>query len=86
MIAFPRLDVPVPDVVAGLAGRQLPPRVQRAVGVAAEAARLLTRCTGPRYEEVRQLRYAELAAANRVLAAHNPNLIHDWADLPGLER
>lgn len=86
MIAFPRLTVPVPDGIALRAGQQLPPRVQAAIGDAATAGRLLAATVGPQYAEARQLLHALLAAANRVLAAHNPRLIHGWADLPGLHR
>jgi hypothetical protein len=86
VIAFPRTAVPVPPAVADLAARHLPPSVRDAVAEAGDAGRLLTACTGPQYAEARQLLHVRLAKANRVLAAHNPKLIHGWSDLPGLNQ
>ena len=81
VIAFRRTTVPVPDGIALRIGRQLPARVQAAIGQAADAGRLLHLCRGARYEEARQVQQARIAAANKVLAAYNPKLIHGWADL-----
>lgn len=86
MIAFPRTTVPVPDAVADLSALHLPAHVRAAVEEAGIAGRLLTTTTGPQYAEARQLLHVRLARANRVLAAHNPKLIHGWGDLPGLHR
>jgi hypothetical protein len=80
VIALPRLGVPIPDSITSRVGAQLPPRVRAAVRDAADARRRLALCTHPRYEQARQLAYTDLARANRVLAAHNPGLIHTWAD------
>ncbi|NUP02077.1 MAG: hypothetical protein HOW59_29560 [Nonomuraea sp.] len=78
-------DAPIPDGIALRAGLQLPPRVQAAVGLAAQAARLFVECRGPQYAEARQNLQAELRAANKILAAHDPRLVTSWADLPGLD-
>jgi hypothetical protein len=86
VIARPRLDVPVPDGIALRVARQLPPRVQVAVGEAAEAGRLYAACRGTQYAEARQLLEARLRVANKLLAAHDPRLVHGWADLPGTNR
>lgn len=86
MIALQRLNVPIPDVVADLSGRQLPQRVRRARRQSWEACVSLSLCRHPRYEEGRQLALARIATASKVLAAHNPNLVHGWGDLPGLDR
>ncbi|MEF9521298.1 hypothetical protein NDO59_05215 [Streptomyces sp. RB13] len=84
MIARPTPPIPVPDAVALLAGRHLPPRVRAAVADAAEAARLYAACRGPQYAEARQLLEARLRRANKTLAAHNPGLTVRWADIPTL--
>lgn len=86
MIARPPRTVPVPDAVALLAGHQLPPHVQRAVGEAAEAGRLYAACRGPQYAEARQMLEARICRANRVLAAHNSGLTFGWGDIPGQQR
>ncbi|MEU0783522.1 hypothetical protein ABZ341_18350 [Streptomyces sp. NPDC006173] len=86
MIAFPRATVPVPDAVANLVGRQLPEPIRQARRESWEACVNLTYCRHPRYEEGRQLALAGIAAATKTLAAHNPGLVHSWADLPGLTR
>jgi hypothetical protein len=83
--------VPVPDAVAALAGRQLPAVVREAVAEAGLCGRLLTGRTlaalpaQVRTEPTLRLQ-AQLCAANKVLAAHNPGLIAGWGDLPGLSR
>ena len=86
MIAFPRTAVPVPDAVADLSGRQLPERVRQARRQSWEVCVHLSLCRHPRYEEGRQNALARIAAASKVLAAYNPNLLHGWGDLPGLGR
>ena len=85
MITPLRSTVPVSDAVADRVAAQLPSRVQAAVADAAEAGRLLTRCTGPQYAEARELLHQRLARAAKVLAAHDPRLVTRWADLPGLQ-
>lgn len=82
MITKMQTNIPVPDAVALLAGRNLPAPVQAAVADAAEAARLYAACYGPQYAEARQLLEARLRRANRVLAAHNPGLTVRWNDIP----
>lgn len=82
MIAVPRLNVPIPDAVADLSGRQLPERVRQARRQSWEACVSLSLCRHPRYEEGRQLALAGIAAASKVPAAHDPNLVHGWEDLP----
>lgn len=86
MIAAPRTPVPVPEAVAALSARQLPERVRAARRQSWEACIHLSLCRQPRYEEGRQVALGRIAAASKVLAAHNPNLTHGWADLPGLGR
>ncbi|MFJ9633790.1 hypothetical protein ACIRU8_39460 [Streptomyces sp. NPDC101175] len=86
MIAFPRTAVPVPDAVADLAARQLPQHVRDARRESWQACVHLSLCRHPRYEEGRQWALAEIARATKTLAAHNPGLTHNWADLPGLDR
>jgi hypothetical protein len=86
VIAFPCTTVPVPEAVAALSARQLPDRVRAARRQAWEASVRLTLCRLPRYEEGRQVALAELAAANKVLAAVNPGLTFGWGDLPGQQR
>jgi hypothetical protein len=81
-----RTGVPVPNGIADRVAAQLPPQVQAAVADAAEAGRLLTRCTGPQYAEARELLHQRLARASKVLAAHDPRLAVRWADLPSLTR
>ena len=76
MIAFPCTTVPVPDGIALRIGLQLPARVQAAIGQAADAGLMLHLCRGARYEEARQVQQARLRAANKILAAYNPKLIH----------
>jgi hypothetical protein len=86
VIARPPRTIPVPDAVADLAARQLPPRIRDARRESWQACVHLTLCRHPRYEEGRQMALARIAAATKVLAAHNPGLTHSWADLPGLQR
>jgi hypothetical protein len=91
VIAFPRATVPVPDAVADLAGRQLPPHVRDAVTEASLCGRLLTGRTlatvpaSVRVEPATRL-HERLARATKTLAAHNPGLVARWGNLPGLTR
>lgn len=87
MIDLPRLGVPVPDGIALRTARQLPPHIQQAIGEAAEAGRLLTcrvhaACTFSVRMEAGGHLHQRLARANKTLAAHDPRLIHGWADMP----
>lgn len=86
MITPPRTPIPIPDAVADLSARQLPPHIRQAITEAGDAGRLLTETTGPQYAEARQLLHARLASANKLLAAHNPHRMYGWGDLPGLRR
>lgn len=91
MIARPRLNVLVPDGIALRAARQLPHRVRTAVGETAEAGRLLASrvhavCPFDVRMEAGGHLHQRMARANKLLAAHDPRLVHSWADLPGLNR
>ncbi|MFF2852667.1 hypothetical protein ACFVT5_41200 [Streptomyces sp. NPDC058001] len=86
MIARPPSTVPVPDAVALLAGAQIPPHILDAEIAAVDAVHRFGLSRGPRYEEARQVALADIARANKILAAHNPGLIVGSADLPGINR
>lgn len=86
MIVRPTSTVAVPDAVADLSGRQLPEQVRQARRESWAACLNLSLCRHLRYEEGRQTALAQIAAATKTLAAHNPGLVHGWADLPGLTR
>lgn len=86
MTARPHLPVPVPDAVALLASLQLPPRVRDAVDRQAAALHRYAALPQPQYVEARWLVAQDLAAAGKVLAAHNPGLVVGWGDMPGLGR
>ncbi len=75
MIALNLPRVPVPDAVAVQIGSQLPARVLEAERKAASAAYSFGLARGARYEESRQWLLADIAAANKVLAAYNPRLV-----------
>lgn len=75
MIALNLPAVPMPDAVAVQVGAQIPARVLEAERKAVNAAYCFGLARGPRYEEDRQCALAELAAANKILAAYNPGLI-----------
>lgn len=91
MITPPRTAVPVPDAVATLSARQLPPHIRQAITDAGDAGRLLTSRTHAacpfevRMEAGGHL-HQRLARANKQLAACDPRLIHGWDDMPGLNR
>lgn len=82
MITPPPRTTPVPDAVAALSGRLLPPRILAAVTQGADAARLYAACRGRRYAEARQQLEARIRVANKVLGAANPGLIIGWAYVP----
>lgn len=91
MIARPPYTIPVPNAVADLAARQLPAHVLDAVDEAGLCGRLLTgrtlaACPAVVRVEPSVRLHARLCAANKVLAACNPGLVHGWGDLPGLDR
>jgi hypothetical protein len=72
------LNVPLPDGIASRIGRDLPPRVQHAVGVASRAGRLLTsRELAASPDGVRGAvavgLQARIAGANKILAATAPD-------------
>ena len=69
------VPVPIPDAVAILIGRQMPEHVLRAEIEAENQAFNVRLCYGPQYREAREYALAELARANKVLAAYNPGLM-----------
>jgi hypothetical protein len=75
VIALNLPKVPLPDAVAVRIGAQIPERVLAAEQKAVNAVYCFGLARGPRYEEARQYALADLAAANKVLAAYNPGLI-----------
>ena len=86
MISTPPRLIPVPDAVADLAARQLPPRIRDAVAEAGLAGRLLTgrtlaACPASVRTEPAVRLHARLRGANKQLAAYNPGLATGWADL-----
>jgi hypothetical protein len=86
VIARPPRTIPIPDAVADLSARQLPQHIRDARRESWEGCIHLSLCRQPRYEEGRQWALARIAGATKVLAAHNPGLVHGWGDLPGLNR
>ena len=75
MIALNLPRVPLPDTIASRIGAQFPPHVLLAEKQATQAAYSFGLARGPRYEESRQWLLADIARANKVLAAFNPGLI-----------
>ena len=69
------VPVPIPDAVAVLIARQIPEHVLRAEVEATNQAYNVSLCRSPRYTEAREWALADLARANKTLAAYNPNLI-----------
>lgn len=69
------VPVPIPDAVAILIGSQMPEHVLRAEVEATNQAYNVRLCRAPRYREARELALADLARANKVLAAWNPLLV-----------
>ncbi|WP_341625627.1 hypothetical protein [Streptomyces sp. B6(2022)] len=75
-LTHPQLvPVPIPDAVATLIGRQIPERVLQAEVDAMNLAYNVTLCRGDRYRETREQCLADLARANKTLAAWDPRLI-----------
>lgn len=69
------VPVPIPDAVAVLIGRQMPPEVMAAEESAVDAAITVSRCRTQYTREAREYALAELARANKTLAAWNPLLV-----------
>lgn len=69
------VPVPIPDAVAILIGRQMPEHVLRAEVEAENQAYNVRLCRGPQYREAREYALADLARANKTLAAWNPLLV-----------
>jgi hypothetical protein len=69
------VPVPIPDSVAALIGRQMPEPVLQAEIAAENAAYCIRLCRTPETAEAREYSLADLARANKVLAAYNPLLI-----------
>ncbi|MFE6974898.1 hypothetical protein [Streptomyces sp. NPDC057682] len=73
------VPVPIPDSVAALIGSCVPARILEAEFDAECAAREVRRFRGPRLgiedQADREQALAELARANKVLAAHDPRLM-----------
>lgn len=69
------IPVPIPDAVAILIGRQMPPEVMAAEESAVDAAITVSRCRTVFTREARECALADLAWNNKVLAAYNPGLI-----------
>lgn len=69
------VPVPIPDRVAVLIGDCIPERILQAE-IAAEAAAYSVRVCRTRFTRVaREYALADLARANKVLAAYNPGMI-----------
>ena len=69
------VPVPIPDSVAVLIGRQMPKPVIEAEIAAENAAYCIRLCRTPLTAEAREYALADLARANKVLAAYNPRLM-----------
>ncbi|MET9517490.1 hypothetical protein [Streptomyces sp. NPDC002994] len=75
MITFPLNFAEVPDGVAVLTARCMPPEVMEAEEAAFDAAVTVSRCRTPLTREARERALAEVARQNKILAAYNPGLI-----------
>lgn len=75
MIRMPLPHVPVPDAVARLTARCLPDHVARAYADALAAAADVRLYRSEIHQEDREDALAQLARANKILAAYNPGLI-----------
>lgn len=75
MFAFPETGVPVPDRLADQIGRKLPIDILEAQTIAQNSAYVLRLCRTPQTRRGREAALADLARANKVLAAYNPGLI-----------
>lgn len=69
------VPVPIPDSVAVLIGSQIPAHVLDAEVAAENAAYCIRLCRTPLTRVAREHSLADLARANKVLAAYNPGLI-----------
>lgn len=69
------VPVPIPDAVTLLIARQMPEHVLRAEVEAENQAYNVRLCRGPQYREAREYALAELARANKTLAAYDPRLM-----------
>lgn len=67
--------IPVPDRVLTLIGRQLPDRILLAEKAATSAAHLAGLCRTAEARGAREYELADLARANKVLAAFDPRLV-----------
>lgn len=75
MIAFPKLLTETPDAVAVLIASQMPEHVLRAEVEAENQAYNVRLCRAPQYREAREYALADLARANKLLAAYDPRLV-----------
>ncbi|MEW5658285.1 hypothetical protein ABGT92_23565 [Streptomyces cinereoruber] len=75
MIALDLTPVPMPGSVTYLIGDQTPQHVLTAMTDAATCAYTASICRAPQYREARERALADLAAANKVLAAYNPAFV-----------
>ncbi|MGW7001312.1 hypothetical protein ACWGCW_00440 [Streptomyces sp. NPDC054933] len=66
------VPVPIPGRIAGLIGSQIPPHVMQAVTDAEGASVTVHRCRTEWTREARELALADLARANKTLAAYSP--------------
>ena len=69
------VPVPIPDAVAILIGQQMPEHVLRAEIEAENQAYNVRLCRTPLTREAREYALADMARANKTLAAYNPGLI-----------
>jgi hypothetical protein len=69
------IPVPIPDAVAILIGDCIPEHVLRAEVEAENQAYNVRLCRGPQYRKAREYALADLARANKVLAAYDPRLM-----------
>lgn len=72
---IPQVPVPIPDRVASLIGNCMPVGIMQARHDARDAAVTVSRCRTPYTRAAREYALAELAAANKLLAAYSPRLI-----------
>jgi len=69
------VPVPIPDSIAILIGSQIPEHVLRAEVEAENQAYNVRLCRGPQYREAREYALADVARANKTLAAYDPRLM-----------
>ncbi|MER7517846.1 hypothetical protein ABTZ91_15900 [Streptomyces sp. NPDC126499] len=68
------VPVPIPDRVAALIGSQIPEHILQAEVEATNQAYCISLCRKPEYAEAREYALSELHRANKILAAHHPQL------------